>query len=161
MTRRCKSLVSHFVRVAVINHTRLEKTVSVRPRAQCLAHGGVSFSPASVWEVMGVSVLCLLECMEESSPSSPVQLYGPCTLLRVVPGGRLLGGVKRPVPPVLPGLLASQRGLATSNRQILPCPLYLKGFSGEKQVKEEEKEKDSWSLALTQPRSCSPHSAKR
>lgn len=98
MTRRCKSLVSHFVRVAVINHTRLEKTVSVRPRAQCLAHGGVSFSPASVWEVMGVSVLCLLECMEESSPSSPVQLYGPCTLLRVVPGAGFWVGLNALFP---------------------------------------------------------------
>lgn len=131
MTRRWKSLVSHFVRVAVINHTRLEKTVSVRPRAQCLADGGVSLSPASVWEVMGVSVLCLLRCMEESppvyggvSPCLPLQLYGPCALLRVVPGAGFWVGLNA-LFPLLPGLLASQRGLGhfqQADSTVSPVP---------------------------------------
>lgn len=125
MTRRWKSLVSHFVRLAVINHTRLEKTVSVRPRAPCLAHGGVSFTPAGVWEVIGVLVLCLLECMEKSSPSSPLQLCGPCSLLRMVQGAGFWVGLNALFPQCSLAYwpLKGAWQLPTGRFYHVPCPL--------------------------------------
>ena len=55
-----------------------------------------SFDSSSVWR---------------SLPLPPPSAMWPLRPAQGGPRGRLLGGVKRPVSPVLPGLLASQRGL--------------------------------------------------
>lgn len=59
-------------------------------------------------------------------PCLPLQLYGPCALLRVVPGAGFWVGLNALFPQCSLAYWPPRGGLATCNKQILPCPLSLK-----------------------------------
>lgn len=134
----CKTLKASgfpLCKVAMVNHSHLggvSKTVSLRPRTRCLAHVGFSRVLHFLWLCQWVGAEGCFSCLPLLE--WPLQLWAavpvwPLQPARDGPQGRW--AVKSLPRSLLPGLLASQRDLATSNRWILPCPCPLRERGGQ------------------------------